>query len=112
MSRLAFLSLSICLLAAILSGCRTASHARANPAPPSTFWNAEHDSPAMEVTAEGTDGRSVRFASLRDSDTNSTTLSQFLTGGADRIPLPESRPEGIRQIDLPRAAAANSIGAF
>ena len=113
MPRVACVLLTIGLLVPISSGCQSARRAQVSQTPSTAFMPADDGgSRSVEFVSTDTSDREVRFASNRKSSANSSAFSSLLSGGGQRIPLPESNSSNLKQIDPPRQAAANSIGAF
>ena len=117
MLRVACVFLTIGLLVPISSGCQSARRAQVSQTPSTAFIpTGDGGSRSVELVSTDTSDREVRFASNRkassSSNSDSSTFSSLLTGGGKRIPLPESNSSKLKQIDPPRQAAANSIGAF
>ena len=96
--------------AASLIGCQTGSRQSAQTTHLLSDWT--EDGRSGKFVREGTSASSVRFASRRATTSSQSTFSRFLDGGGNRIPLPAASEATAHQIDPPRQASANSIGAF
>lgn len=116
MPRNVFSSFLMCCLAFVsalmICGCQSGGRSHLAQTRPARLWDAAKTSPPVSFARQQGKEMSVQFASIREPRSESGALSDLLTGTDIRIPLPESHSGGLRQIDPPRQAGANTIGAF
>lgn len=112
MRRLATLPLCVCLVAPLWSGCQSAQRtARVERTSPGSFWSAEGQKSRTELVSTRKGAGEVRFAS-RSNRNGGSSLSGLLSGGgSDRIPLPRTDGDGLRNLETP-GANDQPIGAF